>query len=77
MKPKRSINSFQLLPDASSREEEIKSAVLKERESNASEAEQDKSKLKPTLVSPEKWTVFSKGELDLSTSKMSSLLDLI
>jgi len=51
VKPKRSINSFQLLPDASSREEEeIKSAVLKEREPNASEEEQDKSKLKPTLV---------------------------
>lgn len=51
MKPKRSINSFQLLPDASSREEgEIKSAVLKDREPNASKAEQDKSKLKPTLV---------------------------
>lgn len=51
MKLKRSINSFQVLPDASSREEEeIKSAVLKESESNASKVEQDKSKLKPTLV---------------------------
>lgn len=51
MKLKRSISSFQVLPDASSREEEeIKSTVLKESESNASEVEQDKSKLKPTLV---------------------------
>lgn len=51
MKPKRSIKSHQLLPDAPSREGgEIKSAVLKERESSASKAEQDKSKLKPTLV---------------------------
>lgn len=51
MKPMRSIKSLQLLPDAPSREEgEIKSALLKERESNASKAEQDKSKLKPTLV---------------------------
>lgn len=37
MKPKRSIKSLQLLPDAPSREEgEIKSAVLKEREFSAS-----------------------------------------
>lgn len=51
MKPKRSVNSFQLLPDASSREEkEIKSVVLKERESNAPKAEQDESKSKPTLA---------------------------
>lgn len=51
MKPKRRINSFQLLLDASSREEkEIKSAILKESGSNASEVEQDKSKLKPTLL---------------------------
>lgn len=51
MKPKRSIKSLQLLPDAPSREGgEIKSAVLKERESSASKAEQDKSKLKLTLV---------------------------
>lgn len=51
MKLKRSINSFQVLPDVSSREEEeIKSAVLKESKSNASKVEQDKSKLKPTLV---------------------------
>lgn len=51
MEPKRSIKSLQLLPDAPSREGgEIKSAVLKERESSAPKAEQDKSKLKPTLV---------------------------
>lgn len=51
MKPKRSIKSLQLLPDAPSKEEgEIKSAVLKEKESSASKAVQDKSKLKPTLV---------------------------
>lgn len=51
MKPKRSIKSLLLLPDVASREGgEIKSAVLKERESSASKAEWGKSKLKLTLV---------------------------